>query len=679
MGRQSRSKTVRPSTTATQRDAPPPRVKAQGGPGVSPTHLWIAGGLALLVLVVFAQVRNHQYLNFDDDLYITNNAVVQRGLTADGVAWAIRDMEVNWHPTTWLTYLLEVELFGVDAGISHLVNVGFHIASTLLLFALLVRMTGAVWRSAIVAALFAIHPLRAESVAWVSERKDVVSTFFLMLTIWLYVSWTRTASRAKYVLTAVVFAFGLMAKQMLVTLPFALLLLDYWPLGRLDLRDRATMVKRLVEKIPLFAITAAGMALALMGQKAIGAVAEAVPLTTRLGNAILAYGRYLWNTLVPAGLAIPYPFAPLNTALVLLSLLVVAAISVAAFVLRERHPWLFAGWFWFVGTLVPVIGIVQIGAQSMADRYTYIPHIGLFVAVVWGVAEAVRQPAAKQSAAALAAIAIALFAVLAHRQVARWRDSETLFTHGLAVTRNNFIAHLQLANALKDRAEFDRALEHFRASNRIRPDAREAREGVANTLIELARLDRARGNDQAAMQKLEEASSISPDEKTRAAVAMAGNDPAKAIEIYAREVAEAKDADARAKAHNDLGAALASAGREEEAVAEYRKAINLAPRMFDARMNLGALLSRLERNDQAVVEFEAATSIQPQNPEPQVYLALAYQLMGRYGDALAAARRAQSIDPKAANVKLTTAVRMPYKDTNLQEFIAFLEGRAGGR
>lgn len=668
MGRKSRQKLDRPEPTSVPSPRPGgARARARG------PHLFIAIGLAVLTLAVYWQVRNHQFLNFDDDLYVANNTVVQRGLTGEGIAWAITDMEVNWHPTTWITYLLDVEFFGVSSRATHLVNVAFHIVNTILLFLLLARITGAVWRSAIVAALFAIHPLHVESVAWISERKDVVSTLFLLLTTWLYVSWTQTKKAGTYALMALCFALGLMAKQMLVTLPFALILLDWWPLKRFDLK------RSVIEKIPLFAITAAGIVMSLIGQKAIGAVAEAIPLGTRLANAIAAYGKYLWKTIVPAGLAIPYPFEPVNTGLALISLLVILGVSAAAFVLREKQPWLFTGWFWFVGTLVPVIGIIQIGAQSMADRYTYIPHIGLFIALVWGIGELAKAPQTRQIAAAAAAVVIALLAVIAYRQVERWRDSETLFRHALNTTSNNFVAHLQLADALQVRADYENALDNYRAANKLRPDAREAREGMATTLIELAKLDRARGNDQAAMQKLQEASSVSPDDKTRAAIAMAGNDPAKAIELYGAQVAKAQGADERAKAHNDLGAALATAGRDDEAVAEYHKAIAIAPRQFDARMNLGALLSRLERNAEAVVQFEAAASIQPQNAEPQVYLALAYQLMGRYGDALAAARQAQAIDEKAANVKLTTAVRMPYKDTNFREFIAFLEGKAAGR
>ena len=678
MGRKSRLKAANPAT--------PPRADQSAGPTraaarkpVDRRQILVALVLALLTLAVYAQVTGHEFINFDDDLYIYNNVVVQRGLTGEGIAYAIKSMEVNWHPTTWLTYLVDIELFGVNAGRIHLVNVLFHLANTILLFLLLTRMTGAMWRSGIVAALFAIHPLHVESVAWVSERKDVVSTLFLLITIWLYVTWTRTRAVRTYVLMCFAFIVGLAAKQMLVTLPFVLLLLDFWPLTRLELKDRDGIIKRVTEKIPLFAIMVWGVIMSVIGQKAIGAIAEdPIPLATRLMNAIASYGRYLWKTIVPAGLAIPYPYGVDPTA-VAAGLVVLVALSGLALLLRNSHRYLFTGWFWFVGTLVPVIGIMQIGGQSMADRYTYVPHIGLFVAAVWFVADLARRRSMQQFAAAAAATVIAVMAFLAYRQTALWHDSETLFSHALKVTRKNTVAHLNLAAALKDKAEYEQSLEHFRAAYKIRPDSTQAREGVANALIELAKLDRARGSDTEAMKKLDEAQTIAGgDENTLAAIALARNDVATAVDLYRKKLAKSGTASDTAKAHNDLGAALASAGQDEEAIAEYRKALGIAPTQYDARMNLGALLSRLERNDEAIVEFQAAATIQPHSSEPHVYLALAYQLTGRFSDALASARRAYELDPKASNVKLTTAVRMPYKDTNFQEFIAFLERKAAG-
>lgn len=678
MGRKSRLKAASPSIPRPE-NAPPARAAVRRP--VTPVQWAIGAALIVLTLAVYAQVGGHEFLNFDDDLYVTNNVIVQRGLTAEGIGYAIRSMDVNWHPTTWLTYLIDVELFGVDAGKIHLVNALFHVANTVLLFFLLVRMTGAVGRSAVVAALFGVHPLHVESVAWISERKDVVSTLFLLITIWLYVSWTRNSSKLTYALMCIAFVLGLAAKQMLVTLPFALLLLDFWPLQRLELNDRAGILRRVVEKVPLFVITAWGVVMSIVGQRAIGALeaGEALPLGTRILNAIASYGRYLWKTIVPMDLAIPYPYERIDAAVVAGASIVIVAITAAAWVLRERHRYLLTGWLWFLGTLVPVIGIMQIGGQSMADRYTYIPHIGLFIAMVWGVGELTRPRHLQQLGAATAAIAIALLAVLAYRQTARWHDSATLFAHSINVTRNNFIAHTHLASALRDRADYQAALAHFRTAHELEPDSAEARDGLANTLIELAKLDRSRNDDNAAMQKLAEAETVAgQDERLLAAVALAKNDAGTAIELYRKQLQTAGTADDRAKAHNDLGAALASAGQDEAAVNEYRKALEIAPMQYDARMNLGAILSRLERNAEAITEFRAAAEIQPQSSEPHVYLALAYQLAGRWNEALASARRAYVLDPKASNVKLTTAVRMPFKETNFEEYIAFLERKAAG-
>jgi len=674
MGRKSRLKAAAPSVSPRPETAQAPHVR-RTAPG---EWIAIAAALAILTLAVYWQVRGQEFINFDDDLYVTNNVIVQRGLTSEGFAYALKSMDVNWHPTTWLTYLVDVELFGVDPGAIKFTNVLFHVANTILLFVLLLRMTGARWRSAIVAALFAVHPLHVESVAWASERKDVVSTLFLLLTIWLYVSWTRNRAVMTYVAMCISFILGLAAKQMLVTLPFVLLLLDYWPLNRLELNR--TFLDRVKEKIPLFVIMLWGVYMSILGQRAIGAVSEALPLDTRILNAISSYGRYLWKTIVPTGLAIPYPYDRVDSGAVIVGLIVLLALTAVAVLFRDRHRYLATGWFWFVGTLVPVIGIMQIGGQSMADRYAYIPHIGLFIAFVWGVAELAKRRAMKQIAAAFAAVAIAILAVLCFRQVALWKDSTTLFTHALNVTSDNFIAHLHLGAAQKDKAQFDEALVNYRAAHKIKPDAPESREGLANVLIELAKLDRARNDDAAAMKKLDEAQTVAgTDEKTRAAIALAKNDVGTAIELYRKQLAAGGTADERAKAHNDLGAALASAGQDEAAVLEYRKALEIAPMQFDARMNLGAILSRLDRNEEAIAEFQAAASIQPQSSEPQVYLALTYQLMQRWSDAFQAAQRAYAIDPQASNVKLTTALRMPYKDTNIQDYIGFLQGKASGR
>jgi tetratricopeptide (TPR) repeat protein len=676
MGRQSRNKTLRPTvaTTPSGADAAP---APQPRTALPVSYVLVALVVIGLCLVIYAQVRGHQFLTYDDGIYITENVIVQRGLTAEGIRWALTSLDFNWHPMTWLTHMLDVQFFGMNAGSHLLMNVMFHIANSLLLLALLTRMTGMFWRSAAVAALWAVHPLHVESVAWIAERKDVLSTLFLLLTVWFYVSWTRNRSSLTYALMLVLFILGLASKGMLVTLPFALLLLDYWPLARLDLNDRATIVKRVMEKIPLFVLAAGGIVMTVIAQRTVGAIVtiERISLAQRAGTAITAYGRYLWKTIVPAGLANPYPYVPLTPAMIVGSIAVLLGITALVITLRKSHRYLFTGWFWFIGTLVPVIGLVQIGFQSMADRYTYIPHIGLSIAVVWAIAEVARRNNAQAIAATAAVIAVAAFTVVAHKQVGRWRDSETLFDHALKVTQGNVIAHLHVGTSKMGRAEYDQALQHFRAAHQLDPDRPEPRDHVASALIELSRVDRARGDEESAMKRLEEASALNPAEKTRAAIALARNDVAKAIELYTAQASTAKSGDEAAKAQNDLGAALASAGRDEEAIAAYRKAIEIAPRQYDARMNLGAILSRMERNDEAIENFKIAVTLQPASVEPHVYLALAYFLEKRYEEAKTSAERAYTIDPKASNLKLTTAMRIPFKETNIQDFIGFVESK----
>lgn len=672
MGRQSRSKAVKPTVPGTDPAAEPIEAPAVR---IGTPQILVALALIALTVIVYAQMRDHQFLTYDDGVYITSNVVVQRGLTLDGIRWALTSLDFNWHPMTWFTHMLDVQLFGVNAGPHKLMNAAFHTANSLLLLALLTRMTGMFWRSAAVAGLWAVHPLHVESVAWIAERKDVLSTLFLLITVWVYVSWTRRRSTLTYALMLIAFILGLASKGMLITLPFALLLLDYWPLGRLDLHDRDTIIERVIEKIPLFVLTAGGIAITLIAQRSVGAVValERLSLAERLGNAISAYGRYLWKTIVPAPLANPYPYVPLTPPMVMGSIAALLLITTFVIMLRKSDRYLFTGWFWFVGTLVPVIGLVQIGFQSMADRYTYIPHIGLFIAIVWGIAEVARRNRMQQIAGAAALIAIAMLTFLAHRQVAHWRNSETLFSHALDVTGGNVIAHLHLGTVRLAQSQHEDALRHFRAAHQIDPERQEPRDHVATALVELSRIDRARGNDDAAAKRLDEAAALNPSEKTRAAIALARNDVSKAIEMYTAQASTAKSGEEAAKAQNDLGAALATAGRDEEAVAAYRKALEISPRQYDARMNLGAILSRLERNDEAIESFKAAAEIQPQSFEPHVYLALAYFLQKRFDDAKASAERAYAIDANASNMKLTTAMRIPFKETNIQDFIAYVE------
>jgi protein O-mannosyl-transferase len=632
-------------------------------PAPSPTSrhtpLIVAALLAVLVLFVFAQVRRHDFLNYDDPIYVTANPVVQRGLTADGIGWAFRSLDFNWHPVTWISHMLDVELFGLDPGRHHLMSVFIHLASVVLLFFVLHRMTGFLARSAFVAALFAIHPLHVESVAWLSERKDVLSALFLMLTLWMYADYARTRSKAKYVLALLFFILGLMSKGMLVTLPFVLLLLDYWPLKRFDAEPRTRLI---VEKIPFFALIVPSIAMTVIAQRAVGAVATSHPLPTRLANAITSYGAYLWKSVWPAGLAIPYPWrtsiSPLAVGIAAIALL---AITAYVFVNREKNRALFTGWFWFVGMLVPVIGLIQIGSQSMADRYTYLPHIGLFIAVVWVIADAVPLDT-RQVLATVGVVVIALFAFIAARQTTHWRDSIALFTRATTVTERNSIAHMNLGTALQDAGNGDGAFEQLQKSVEADPTSSDA-------LVKLARVEMQLGRNDEAAAHLQKAQ---PTAETLALLATVRNDHATAIAQYEKAVAADPTS---AGLRNDYAAALARAERNDEALAQYREAMRLAPNLYDPRMNIGALLTRLNRIPEAREAFTAAAAIRPGSPEPYVYLALLNANSGRIDLALMSVESAAAIDPVQANLYFTNAVRMPFKSTNLQEFAEMLRAQ----
>jgi len=617
-------------------------------------HFAIAAILAVLVVVVYSEVRTHRFLNFDDPIYVTANPHVLAGLSGESIRWAFTSLSTGgaWHPVTWLTHMLAVELFGVSDAAHLLINVVFHLANTILLFFLLRKLTGNEMRSGFVAALWAVHPLHVESVAWLAERKDMVSALMMLLTLWFYTDYARTKSKARYALALLFFALGLMAKQMLVTLPFVLLLIDFWPLQR----------RALVEKIPFFLLIVPSIAISLIAQQRAGAVATIHPLTERIANAVVSYCAYLWKTVWPSGLAIPYPWRTIEPPLyVVVAAIALVAISVAVFIYREKQRALFTGWFWFVGMLVPVIGLVQIGSQSMADRYTYLPHIGLFIAIVWLVSDAVTTDT-RQLLAVVAAVIIAVFAFVARKQVAFWHDSISLFARAIAVTQNNSIAHVNLGSALQDAGDPNGALRQLEAAVAADPTSSDA-------LVKLARVEMQLGTNDAALAHLRKAE---PTPETLALLATARGDNANAITQYAKAVAADP---ASASLRNDYAAALARAERNDAALAQYREAIRLAPGLYDAHMNAGALLSRLGRNGDARDEFTAAAAVRPGSPEPHVYLALLNANTGRLDLALMSVQTAMNIDAEQANAQFTNAVRMPFKPTNLQEFAQLLQSK----
>jgi tetratricopeptide (TPR) repeat protein len=555
--------------------------------------------LAGLTLAVYLPACGNGFVNYDDDLYVTANPHVQRGVTAAGLQWAWRThAAANWHPLTWVSLQLDSTLAGRRvsserlAGVYHLTNVLLHLATVLLLFAVLRGMTGAVWRSALVAALFAVHPLHVESVAWVSERKDVLCAFFGVAALGAYSWYARRPGVMRYLAVAALFGLGLMAKPMLVTLPCVLLLLDYWPLRRWRLAPAQGPLARsasegysspslalrangpgqpssparplwwlLVEKVPLLLLTAADSVLTWTAQWEGQAFQplERLPLAVRAGNALVAYAAYLGKTFWPVRLAALYahPGLGLSWAQVAVAAALLAAVTAVVVCAARRVPYAVVGWLWFLGMLVPTIGLTQVGPQAYADRFTYLPHVGLFIALVWGTADLVRRVRLRPVAVALGVVAVAGCAVLARVQVSYWHDSVTLWEHTLAVTDDNFLAHYHLANFLAANGRAAEAVAHYRASLAIQPDHWPAQQTLTAILIEQGRREEARQVFDAAMR-------FHPGD---AAIRRA----------YARLL-------------NAHGAALANRGRTEEAEAFLTEAVAVDGDFGPARRNLERLL-----------------------------------------------------------------------------------------
>ena len=447
----------------------------------------LALGLVALAAAIYWPVGGFGFVAYDDQAYLSGNEMVRRGLSWSGATWAFTTLTAaNWHPLTWLSYLLDVKLFGVDPGWHHRVNVVFHAANGVLLFAFLRRTTGSLWRSALVAALFVAHPLHVESVAWISERKDVLSTFFWLLAMLAYAAYVQRPNRWRYLAVAALFVLGLLAKPMVVTLPFALLLLDVWPLRRRP---------ALVEKLPLFAISALSCVTTWVAQARSGAVRGTQWLTipVRVENALASYAVYLGKTVWPESLAALYPHPGYQAGgipggQIALAVAVLVVVTAVAIRLRRSVPAVAVGWCWYLGTLVPVIGLVQVGQQSMADRYTYLPLIGIFFAVVWGLAAlAARVRLGRIAAGAVASAAVMAFALTARHQAGYWRDSIALFDHAAHVTENNWLAWKNLGAALYESGRRPEALAAFQEEARIDPSDPDAWFNLGMTYGELER------------------------------------------------------------------------------------------------------------------------------------------------------------------------------------------------
>ena len=432
--------------------------------------------LAVSTFLVFWQVRSFDFADIDDGIYIYENPHVFNGLTTDAVCWAFTaNRSGHWHPLTWLSLMLDCQLFGANAGRMHLVNLFLHIANTLLLFTVLKKMTGLLWPCAFVAAAFALHPMHVESVAWITERKDVLSTFFLLLTLTSYIGFVNHPSAFRYVAALATFALGLMAKSMLVTLPFVLLLLDYWPLERIKHFDRLVFYRLVLEKIPFFALSVISSVIAFLVMRSSGIVIDIdnVPLSDRIANVFLSYARYISKMFWPRNIGIFYPFDAFHIPFwqIAMCALLLLVISAAVICFGRNKRYLLTGWFWFLGTLVPVIGIVQVDAQAYADRYTYIPYIGLFIMIAWGIPQFLSKfPQRKMVLGTSMMIVLTVLGICAHRQISYWKNSITLFSHAIEATPNNYIAYNRLGVAYGDLGRGTDAIDAFKEAIKIKPE-----------------------------------------------------------------------------------------------------------------------------------------------------------------------------------------------------------------
>jgi tetratricopeptide (TPR) repeat protein len=444
----------------------------------------ICVALAALSWLVFGQTLRHDFVNYDDPRYVYENTKITDGLSISGIAWAFTHIHsMNWHPLTTISHMLDCQLYGSKAGGHHFTNVLLHIVAVIFLFLGLLQMTGAFWRSAFVAAVFAIHPLRVESVAWIAERKDVLSGVFFMLTVLAYVYYVRLPQIRRYLLVALVLACGLMSKPMLVTLPFVLLLLDYWPLDRI----KGQVWKRVLEKIPLIALSAVSSIATFLAQKGAVGWTEELPILERINNAVVSYVLYIWQMLWPVNLAVFYPHPENRLPLweIISSLLLLICVTAVAVTLRKHRPYLITGWLWYLGMLVPVIGLVQVGWQGRADRYTYLPQIGLYIAVTWAMADLTTLWRHQRTILTVAALlTVVVLSWRAWIQTWYWRDSETLFKHALAVTTNNDVAENNLGIEYLRQGNVDGAISLLQTAVDLRPDNSPAHENLAKALLQ---------------------------------------------------------------------------------------------------------------------------------------------------------------------------------------------------
>jgi tetratricopeptide (TPR) repeat protein len=607
--------------------------------------------LVITAVAIYWQVNHCDFTNYDDNEYVTENSYVKNGITTGGIRWALTTIHTGyWHPLTWVSYMLDYELFKLNSTGYHMVNLLFHIANSLLLFLILHRMTKFLWRSAFVAAIFAIHPLHVESVAWVAERKDVLSTFFWMLTMGAYAFYVERRELKRYLLTLLFFSLGLMAKPMVVTLPFVLLLLDYWPLRRLtrgkpsiDMhtqseeslnaqgkkKERVRNIQKpkqagktakhnqqqptighvILEKVPFFVLSLALSIVTYIAQQKSGAMGslQSYPLSARIANAIVSYCGYIGKIVWPENLAVLYPYpGRLPTWEVIGAVLFLIITTYLIIWTAKRYPYLTTGWLWYLGTLVPVIGIVQVGEQAMADRYTYVPIIGVLIMVAWGVPELMKKWRRRNAAlATLAVIILCILSFVSRKQVQYWQNSITLFTHAIDVTTNNYTAHSNLGHSLLTQGKFEEAIHHYSEALRICPNCYEENNNLGIALQEQGRVE-------------------------------------EAIDHYTKSIGLNPN---YIKAYVNLGEALASQGKFTEAMAVFSKALQIKPDSGEVHYNVGTML--LSRGDfgGAIYHFREAIRIKPDYAKAYNNLGHALFLQGGIDEAIRSFQQALLLKP----------------------------------
>ncbi|HEX3744616.1 MAG TPA: tetratricopeptide repeat protein [Bryobacteraceae bacterium] len=573
-------------------------MKKQAAPAKPAGDLWIYVGLAAAIFAAYGAVLRFGFVSYDDPVYIAGNPHVRDGVTGSGVVWAFtHSFAGNWFPLTWISHMLDCQFFGLDAGAHHFTNLALHTAATLLLFAVLRRITGARWRSAFVAALFALHPLHVESVAWIAERKDVLCAFCWMLTLLAYARYVTRPTGARYAWTLAAFALALLAKPMAITLPLVLMLLDYWPFAR---------GFRILEKLPFLALSAAVSAVTYVAHAQANAVISLsrIPVAMRVENALISCAVYIGKMFWPGGLAVFYPYPKGSLVLpAALAGVALAAVTAAAIRFGRTRPYLPVGWLWYLVTLTPVIGLIQAGQQARADRYMYIPMIGLSILLAWGGAE-LLQPW-PQARIALPAAACAACVVLTHIQAGYWENGVTLYSHAVEVTADNYIARFNLAHDLRARGDVAGAVEQLQAAVRIQPES-----GLAHD--ELGQLLGHEGHYDEALAELRRAESTLPDDATL---------------------------------HYRIGVLLASAGHSEQAVEELSQAARLDPANAEVHRNLAISLAMLDRLPESVGEFRAAVKLKPEDATLRFNLGVALLNLGQKSDAATQLEEALRLNP----------------------------------